>query len=78
MNKPIYPHDCDDCIPLGAFNNQDLYYCDQLGMPTVISRFGIDGNYTSGLCFSYGQSKQLTEARERYELALDVANTLQE
>ena len=64
---PEYADDC--CVFLGTLNCNDLYYCDQRGMPTVIarSRWGQDGDYESGMCFSYGQSFNLTQARLRAE-----------
>ena len=46
-----HPHDCEKCSPLGQYNDYDLYYCDQGGWPTVIARYGIDGEYRSGLEF---------------------------
>jgi hypothetical protein len=48
-----YTHDCDICIPLGQYQKNDLYYCNQHGMPTVIARFGNGGaEYTSGMGFA--------------------------
>ncbi len=44
-----YEHDCDQCKPLGVLDEFDLYFCQQLGVPTVIARFGPDGEYLSGL-----------------------------
>jgi hypothetical protein len=58
-----YQHDCDECKPLGQHDEFDLYYCDQHGMPTVIARFGEDGDYMSGMCFA--NSGPLKEARTR-------------
>jgi hypothetical protein len=46
-----HPHDCEKCSPLGQYNDYDLYYCDQSGRPTVIARYGIDGEYRCGLEF---------------------------
>ena len=41
-----YTHDCEDCVPLGQFQENDIYYCDQSGfdVPTVIARYGNDGS----------------------------------
>jgi len=44
-----YQHDCDQCKPLGEHEEYDLYFCEQNGSPTVIARFGLDGDYLSGL-----------------------------
>ncbi len=46
-----YTHDCENCIPLGEYFKNDLYFCVQGGSsPTVIARFGNSGwQYTSGL-----------------------------
>jgi len=47
-----YEHDCANCIPLGEFEEYDLYFCDQGGVaPTVIARYGPYGDYHSGLYF---------------------------
>lgn len=53
MSK-FHQHDCDCCHYLGseAVNDSgfDYYICEQGGNnPTVISRFGINGDYESGL-----------------------------
>ena len=44
-------------------------YAHTTGMPTVIARTGIDGDYMSGLSFSYGRVAPLTEARQRAQSA---------
>ena len=45
-----YTHDCEHCIPLGEYENHDLYYCDQGLRPTVIARYGNEGwDYRSGM-----------------------------
>ena len=57
---------CEDCTFLGSLiaeADYDLYYCPQQGIPTVMARYGPDGQYKSGMCFSYGQDLQLTIAR---------------
>lgn len=61
--KP-HPHDCDACKPLGQFGEYDLYYCGQRGDPTVIARYGPDGDYLSGLSFA-DHSEPLGEAKKR-------------
>lgn len=61
---PIHEHDCDQCKPLGQFNGQDLYYCDQKPFGwTLISRFGKHGDYCSGGWKT--ENKQMVEARRR-------------
>ena len=35
---PRHQHDCDDCKPLGGLDEFDLYFCAQMGRPTVIAR----------------------------------------
>ena len=64
-DKPIFEHDCDECVFLGNHNGQDLYVHSK--PTTVIARYGKDGDYSSGLPFSYGSDKNLTEARNRAE-----------
>jgi hypothetical protein len=34
---------------LGEWKEFDLYFCPQHGVPTVIARYGPDGDYQSGL-----------------------------
>src|SRR3990167_2809320 len=57
MNKPKYQHDCDECVFLGTFQNEqdtDLYWCGEKKgiLPTVIARFSDEGSdYASGMCF---------------------------
>lgn len=60
-----YKHDCETCKFLGHYNEYDLYYCSQTGLPTVIARYGDDGpEYTSGMGSDH---PALVEARSRYE-----------
>ncbi len=62
-----YEHDCDCCKPLGIFGKFDLYFCSQPATektPTVIARFGKDGDYSSGLIFA-DFSPELGEAKRR-------------
>jgi len=55
-NKNIvmrYKHDCDTCIPLGQFQENDIYFCGSLNNKandTVVSRYGNKPeDYISGL-----------------------------
>lgn len=68
---PRFVHDCACCIYLGDFSENgktvDLYAHASGETPTVIARYGADGDYHSGLSFSYGASPALTEARRRAE-----------
>jgi hypothetical protein len=65
QRKPIHVHDCDACHFLGCHNGQDLYFCGQEGVNnwTLISRFGIQGDYMSGGWKT--SNPQLLEARLR-------------
>lgn len=51
--KPQFEHNgCKSCVFLGTIitdKEYDLYYCKQISIPTVIARFGIDGDYCSGM-----------------------------
>src|SRR3954465_1460085 len=59
---PLYEHDCDNCTYLGQMPADpserygvevlDLYYCPQGVLPTVIARYGSEGDYISGLVFA--------------------------
>ena len=47
-DTPKYTHDCDCCTFLGHVAGQDLYWCPQGGMATIIARDGSEGpNYQS-------------------------------
>lgn len=50
MGKPQHLHDCEECVFLGTHENYDLYYCS--ANPTVIARYGSEGDYISGLVFA--------------------------
>ncbi len=66
FDTPRYDHDCPCCIFLGKEEQYDLYYCRQMGMPTVIARFGPDGDYLSGMSFAVdGSVPVLTTALYR-------------
>lgn len=45
-----YPHDCDCCTFLMEFKEYDLYVSEScnLGIKTVIARYGSNGEYLSG------------------------------
>lgn len=47
MTEARYIHDCDECVFLGAESQYDLYFCG--ANPTVIARYGTEGDYLSGL-----------------------------
>jgi len=62
--EPTYEHDCDRCFFLGrSAGFMDLYYCEQMGpMPTIIARYGPEGEYKSGLPMAVtGMDRDLTE-----------------
>lgn len=62
--KPIHGDwGCEDCTFLGSDRGHDYYFCPQHHIPTVIARYGPDGDYESGMPFSYGKSTHLTVAR---------------
>lgn len=55
IDRPaMFQHDCDECIYLGSADRtrpNDLYvHVEQY--PTVIARYGVDGDYISGLEFA--------------------------
>lgn len=68
---PQFEHDCECCHFLGRHVDpesqqpMDLYAHTTGPMPSVIARTGIDGDYMSGMSFSYGRIAPLTEARRR-------------
>ena len=66
-DKPLFIHDCDRCIFLGTYKNEDLYFCvaGNMGLDTVIARYGNKGyEYTSGLSFA-DSVPVLAEAKRR-------------
>lgn len=69
--KPVHQHDCSHCTFLGLFQADaivyDLYHCEQLGNPTVIARFGEDGEYYSGLPL-VDKMRVLGAARDRAKI----------
>lgn len=60
--QPQFEHDCDRCIFLGRHEKYDLYFCPT--EPTVIARYGVDGDYLSGLDFT-NTAPSLREAGRR-------------
>ena len=62
--KPNYKHDCEKCIYLGVFNGDDLYYCSgsRGNIPTVISRYGEDGEYQSGMIFAEHEKEDMNSS----------------
>jgi hypothetical protein len=63
--KPKFEHDCDDCVFLGHYLENDLYYCPK--EPTILARYGADGpEYTSGLTFAE-HDPRMAEAFRRAE-----------
>lgn len=39
--KPVYPHNCDQCIFLGGYpGERDLYWCNNDGRPDFVLRYG--------------------------------------
>lgn len=69
VGRPRYTHDCDKCVFLGHYDQneqkRDLYFCLQTGnLPTVIARFGNEGySYGSGL-FNTGEDTALGTAEK--------------
>ena len=70
MKKPVHKHNCDCCIYLDTQefpiisdekSPVDLYVCKQMNMPTVIGRFGIDGDYLSGLSFVSNEVNEMKQ-----------------
>lgn len=67
---PIHEHDCSQCKFLGNYTDKevdkgDLYFCQQGGVvPTVIFRYGIGPDYTSGMKFAE-RIPSLAEAKKR-------------
>lgn len=46
---PAFEHDCDDCVFLGRFLDNDLYFCDFGVDYTVIARYSsVLADYISG------------------------------
>lgn len=49
--KPLYTHDCKECVYLGTIARRDLYYCGKWS-PTLVARCGSRYfQYRSGLRF---------------------------
>lgn len=81
FGTPRFTHDCDRCRFLGQSGDADLYFCASqlIGGATVSARRSSEGSdYSSGMCFSFGQNAALTEARHRAEFAGLLAYPLEE
>jgi hypothetical protein len=62
MTQPRYEHDCDRCTFLGQQGTEDVYYCQQGPIPTVVFRWGDDGPaYQSGWHLRNELNPQLAE-----------------
>jgi hypothetical protein len=49
-STPLFQHDCEACKFLGRHKGEDLYFCHQGGLPTVIARWSNSGpDYISGM-----------------------------
>lgn len=46
---PRFKHDCKYCTSLGQWNEYDLYHCSWTLTPTLIARYGTNGDYLSGI-----------------------------
>jgi hypothetical protein len=68
---PIHQHDCSHCDFLGLYDYKgityDLYYHKGKHPydTTVIARYGVDGEYYSGLCFAEKGHQPLAEVLRR-------------
>jgi hypothetical protein len=76
---PLFPNSSGAATFLGSFDGHDLYFDPQIGIPTVIARYGPEGHeYKSGMEFAVrGLDTHLVEARRR-ALALGLIKTIQE
>ena len=65
--KPVFKHDCDECVFLGHVVEHDFYYCDK-SITTLVARYGNDGpDYTSG-SGEYGGILAVARALYRHQL----------
>jgi len=61
----LFPNSSDAQTFLGSFDGHDLYFDPQVGIPTVIARFGPNGpDYKSGIPFA-AVDQHLNEALQR-------------
>lgn len=68
---PRYEHDCAVCRSLGQWKQYDLYFCEkQAAGPTVIARYGVGGDYLSGMGFA-GSIPALGEAKRRADRLIE-------
>jgi hypothetical protein len=68
-DRPLFMHDCAECVFLGHYDKHDLYFCAGSTLhgtvPTVVARFDHDSlDYKSGMALA-GSDKHLHEAYER-------------
>lgn len=93
MNKPYHEHDCNCCHFLGSmlipshFKNHgypeemDLYYHPGKH-DTVIARFGVDGDYMSGVDFAKSAVREVLQRqkartpREALEFVVEHSDSL--
>ncbi len=72
--EKFHEHDCECCHYLGSEKKKkeelDYYVCDQGDKrPTVIARFGVDGDYYSGLFPVKGYAMQMLDKQQEKTLA---------
>ena len=61
----LFPNSSDAQTFLGSFDGHDLYFDPQVGIPTVIARYGAAGHeYKSGIPFA-AVDGHLNEALQR-------------
>lgn len=76
MEEARYLHDCEECVFLGTYNQYDLYFCG--ANPTVIARYGTDGDYLSGLHFIPYEPALALAASRAIEAGLVTAERIRE
>lgn len=70
METPKFKHNCPCCTFLGNYKEFDLYHCEQVGIPTVIARYGENGDYCSGM--EFGKENKIPELGEAYRRAKEL------
>lgn len=69
--EPLFENVSDARVFLGVFDGHDLYFDPQMGIPTVIARFGNDGpDYTSGIVPEGGPAPLIEAKRLAVEKGL--------
>lgn len=75
---PYHNHDSDITPYLGSEQRgeekYDYYYSPQMGMPTVIARFGTDGEYYSGLYYVKQQLDMSQDIVPQLKVLAQTAN----